>query len=107
MPKWPVNPLATRQEETERYASAQWGRAMNAGRTSLRDSRVKRFVIERFPPGCLVDNEPVGELVTTAPRDAVDSILGVEGRGLVHDRGDKCRCDRPVRTRKTRTPRGA
>lgn len=107
LPKWPINPLASRQKETARYASTQRGRAMNGRRTSLHDSRVKRFVIECFPPGCLVDIKPVGELVTTAPRDAVDSILGVEGWGLVHDRGDKCRCDRPVRTRKTRTPRGA
>lgn len=32
---WPINPLATRQEETRRYASTRWGRATNARRTSL------------------------------------------------------------------------
>ena len=32
---WPINPLATRQEETRRYASTRRGRAMNARRTSL------------------------------------------------------------------------
>lgn len=32
---WPINPLATRQEETRRYASTRRGRATNARRTSL------------------------------------------------------------------------
>lgn len=32
---WPINPLATRQEETRRYASIRPGRATNARRTSL------------------------------------------------------------------------
>lgn len=32
---WPINPLATRQEETRRYASTRPGRATNARRTSL------------------------------------------------------------------------
>lgn len=107
LPNWPINPLATRQEETARYASTRRGWAIKARRTSLRGRRVKPFVIECFPPSCLVDITPVGELVTPAPRDAVDSILGIEDWGLVQDRGEKCRSDRPVRTRKTRTPRGA
>lgn len=107
LPKWPINPLATRQEETARYASTRRGWAINTTRTSQHGRRVKRFVIECIPPSCLVDITPVGELVTTAPRDAVDSILGNEGWGLVQDRGEMCRSDRPARTRKTRTPRGA
>lgn len=81
LPNWPINPLVTRQEETARYASTQRGRAMNARRTSLHALRMKRFVIECFPPSCLVDIAPVGELVTPAPRDAVDSILGIECLG--------------------------
>lgn len=32
---WPINPLATRQEETRRYASTRRGRATNTRRTSL------------------------------------------------------------------------
>lgn len=71
-------PPCTRQEETARYASAQRGRAINAQRTSLCVLQMQRFVIERFPPSDLVDITPVGELVTSAPRDAVDSILGFE-----------------------------
>jgi hypothetical protein len=104
---WPSNPLASRQEETRRYASNQQGRATNARRTSLDALSVKPFVIECFPPSCLVDIVLVGQLVTTAPRDAVDSILGAEGWGLVQHRGEMCRSDRAARTRKTRTPRGA
>lgn len=104
---WPINPLATRQEETRRYASTRRGRATNTRRTSLRGFWVKRFVIECFPPSCLVDIVLVGQLVTPAPRDAVDSILGAEDWGLAQDRGEMCRSDRPVRTRETRTPRGA
>lgn len=86
LPNWPINPLATRQEETARYASTRRGRAMKARRTSLHGRRMKPFVIECFPPSCLVDITPVGELVTPAPRDAVDSILSIED-------GDSCRTE--------------
>lgn len=91
LPNWPINPLATRQEETARYASTRRGRAIKARRTSLHGRRVKPFVIECFPPSCLVDITPVGELVTPGPRDAVDSILGRRGshagpRGNVQER---------------------
>lgn len=65
-----------------------WRPAMIAMRTSLWGSRVKRFVIERFAPSCLVDIVPVGERVTSAPRDAVDSIMSVEDWGRVRDRGN-------------------
>ncbi len=103
----PAFASATCQEETARYAFTRHGRAMIAARTSLCRSRVERFVIERFTPSCLVDIVPVGERVISGRSDAVDSILKIEDWGLVQDRGDTCRSDRPVGTRETRTPRGA
>jgi hypothetical protein len=75
--------------------------------TSLRVRGVKRFVIECFAPSCLVDITRVGERVTPTLRNAVDSIMSIEDWGRVRDRGETCRSDRPVRTRETRTPRGA
>lgn len=60
---------------------------MRGMRTSLRTFGVKRFVIESFPPSCLVDIVPSAELVTTAPWDTVDSIMGRTAGDLVLDRG--------------------
>lgn len=104
---WPDTPPPTRQERTARYAFTRRGRATLSKGTSLCASRVKRFVIERFTPRFLIDIELVGEGVTAGPRDAVDSILEIEDWGHVRHRGETCRSDRPVRTRETRTPRGA
>ncbi|SNB87549.1 hypothetical protein SAMN02745831_03819 [Streptomyces sp. PgraA7] len=104
---WPDTPPPTRQERTARYAFTRRGRATLAKGTSLCASQVERFVIERFTPRFLIDIEPVGEGVTAGPRDAVDSILKIGGWGTVRDRGETCRSGRPVRTGKTRTPRGA
>lgn len=104
---WPDNPPPTRQERTARYAFTRRGRATLAKGTSLCASQVERFVIERFTPRFLIDIELVGEGVTAGPRDAVDSILKIGGWGTVRNRGETCRSGRPVRTRKTRTPRGA
>ncbi|RPK83547.1 hypothetical protein EES46_25330 [Streptomyces sp. ADI98-10] len=104
---WPDTPPPTRQERTARYAFTRRGRATLSKGTSLCASRVKRFVIERFTPRFLIDIELVGEGVTAGPRDAVDSILEIGDWGHVRHRGETCRSDRPVRTRETRTPRGA
>lgn len=104
---WPDTPPPTRQERTARYAFTRRGRATLSKGTSLCASRVKRFVIERFTPRFLIDIELVGEGVTAGPRDAVDSILEIGDWGHVQHRGETCRSDRPVRTRETRTPRGA
>lgn len=105
--EWPEDLPPTRQEETARYAFTRRGRATFAKGTSLCASRVKRFVIERFTPRFLIDIAPVGEGVTAGPRDAVDSILKIGDWGNVRNRGETCRSGRPVRTRETRTPRGA
>lgn len=105
--EWPDSPPPTRQEETARYAFTRRGRATFAKGTSLCASRVKRFVIERFTPRFLIDLAPVGEGVTAEPRDTVDSILKIGDWGNVRNRGETCRSGRPVRTRETRTPRGA
>lgn len=104
---WPDTPPPTRQERTARYAFTRRGRATLSKGTSLCASQVKRFVIERFTPRFLIDIELVGEGVTAGPRDAVDSILEIGDWGHVRHRGETCRSDRPVRTRETRTPRGA
>ncbi|MDQ0984642.1 hypothetical protein QFZ71_001925 [Streptomyces sp. V2I9] len=77
---WPDIPPPTRQERTARYAFTRRGRATFAKGTSLRPSRMERFVIERFTPRFLIDIELVGEGVTAGPRDAVDFDL--ENRGL-------------------------
>jgi hypothetical protein len=45
-------------------------------RTSQRALGMKRFVIERFTPRYLVDLASDGELVTNAPPDTVDLIMG-------------------------------
>lgn len=105
--KWPANPLATRQERTIRGACTLRGRAMRVRRTSLDGRRVERFVIECFAPSCHVDIAGHGELVTSAPRDTVDSIMSIEGSGLVQNRGETCRSERPEKNGETRTPRGA
>lgn len=105
--EWPDSLPPTRQERTARYAFTRRGRATSPKGTSLCASRVKRFVIERFTPRFLIDIELVGEGVTAGPRDAVDSILEIGDWGHVRHRGETCRSDRPVRTRETRTPRGA
>ncbi len=104
---WPDTPPPTRQERTARYAFTRRGRATLSKGTSLCASQVERFVIERFTPRFLIDIELVGEGVTAGPRDAVDSILEIGDWGHVRHRGETCRSDRPVRTRETRTPRGA
>ncbi len=104
---WPDTPPPTRQERTARYAFTRRGRATFAKGTSLCASRVERFVIERFTPRFLIDIELVGEGVTAEPRDAVDFDLEIGDWGHVRHRGETCRSDRPVRTRETRTPRGA
>ncbi len=105
--EWPESPPPTRQERTARYAFTRRGRATFVKGTSLCTSRVERFVIERFTPRVLIDLTPVGEGVPAGPRDAVDSILKIGGWGTVRNRGETCRSGRPVRTRETRTPRGA
>lgn len=61
---------------------------MSERRTSLRGPGVERFLIECFAPSCHVDIAPVPELVTAAPRDTVDSIMGLfDGGGTVQDLG--------------------
>lgn len=57
-------------------------------RTSQRAQRVKRFVIECFTPRCLVDLASDGELVTNAPPDTVDLIMGGLTGENMQDRGD-------------------
>lgn len=105
--KRPANPLATWEERTACAPHTLRGRAMRAMPTSHRGLQVERFVIECFAPSCLVDNVPDRELVTPAPRDAVDSIMSIEVWGLVQNRGETCRSDRPDKNGETRTPRGA
>ena len=61
---------------------------MIARRTSLGASRVERFVIDGFAPSGLVDIVRVGERVTAAPRDAVDSIMGRSLRTRARPRGN-------------------
>jgi hypothetical protein len=62
--------------------------------------RVERFVIECIAPSCHVDIAGHPELVTPAPRDAVDSIMSIEGRGTrAEPRGN-------VQERKARNERG-
>lgn len=98
--KWPANPLVTREERTEGPSGTLRGRAMPAMRTSLRAPRVERFVIECIAPSCHVDIAGHPELVTPAPRDAVDSIMSIEGRGTrAEPRGN-------VQERKARNERG-
>lgn len=79
---------------------------MRVRRTSLGGRRVERFVIECFAPSCHVDIAGHAELVTSAPRDTVDSIMSIEGSGLVQNRGETCRSERPEKNGETRTPRG-
>lgn len=107
LPKWPANPLATREERTTTVLRTLRGRAMHARPTSPPGPRVERFVIECFAPSCLVDIAADGELVTPTPRNTVDSIMSIEGWGPVQNRGESCRSERPDKNGETRTPRGA
>lgn len=69
-------------------------------RTSLRARRVERFVIDSIAPSCQVDIAGHAERVTAAPRDALDSIMSIEGRGTrAEPRGN-------VQERKARKERG-
>ena len=71
-----TNTCATCGSTMRRDAEGDFRGPSDTRRTSQRASRVKRFVIECFTPRCLVDLASDGELVTNAPPDTVDLIMG-------------------------------
>jgi hypothetical protein len=75
---------STMRHGAEGALRGPWG----GRRTSQSAQRVKRFVIECFTPRCLVDLASDGELVTNAPPDTVDLIMGGLTGENMQDRGD-------------------
>ncbi|GAA4769229.1 hypothetical protein GCM10023329_15020 [Streptomyces sanyensis] len=100
MAKPPSNPCATSEKRRMGGSGTLRGRAMTGAATSLRAPRMERFVIECITPSGQVDIAGHTELGTTAPRDTVDSIMSIEGRGTrAEPRGN-------VQERKARNERG-
>lgn len=83
-----INTPTTCGSTMPKDAEGAFGGPCGGRRTSQRAQRVKRFVIECFTPRCLVDLASDGELVTNAPPDTVDLIMGGLMGENMQDRGD-------------------
>lgn len=88
LPRGPANTSATCGSTMRGDAEGVFRGPSDKRRTSHGARGVKRFVIECFTPRCLVDLASDGELVTNAPPDTVDLIMGGLTGDYVQNRED-------------------